>query len=86
MKTAGAHTPFIGQSPLQERKTSTHYEAISFADHHILEREKVTRIGIVAELGQETRVAATPTTVSQIAGVGLRGRGREGRGRIGVVP
>lgn len=34
------------------------------------EREKVTRIGIVAELGQETRVAATPVTVRQLAELG----------------
>ncbi|GAA1787146.1 Re/Si-specific NAD(P)(+) transhydrogenase subunit alpha [Pseudarthrobacter sulfonivorans] len=30
----------------------------------------MTRIGIVAELGRETRVAATPTTVKQLLGLG----------------
>ncbi|MFB9858776.1 hypothetical protein, partial [Paenarthrobacter aurescens] len=30
----------------------------------------VTRIGIVTELGRETRVAATPTTVKQLLGLG----------------
>ncbi|ALV43692.1 NAD(P) transhydrogenase subunit alpha [Pseudarthrobacter sulfonivorans] len=30
----------------------------------------MTRIGIVAELGRETRVAATPTTVGQLLGLG----------------
>jgi NAD(P) transhydrogenase subunit alpha len=33
-------------------------------------RVNVTRIGIVAELGRETRVAATPTTVKQLLGLG----------------
>ena len=30
----------------------------------------MTRIGIVAELGRETRVAATPVTVGQLLGLG----------------
>src|SRR6476661_6146602 len=30
----------------------------------------MTKIGIVAELGRETRVAATPTTVKQLLGLG----------------
>ncbi|WP_284976766.1 Re/Si-specific NAD(P)(+) transhydrogenase subunit alpha [Arthrobacter sp. efr-133-TYG-104] len=32
----------------------------------------MTRIGIVAELGQETMVAATPTTVKQLLGLGYK--------------
>lgn len=34
------------------------------------ERTKLTRMGIVAELGHETRVAATPVTIKQLAGLG----------------
>jgi hypothetical protein len=81
MKTGRTHTPFIGQSPLQERKTSTHYEAISFA------REKiVTRIGIVAELGRETRVAATPVTVKQLLGLGYEVVVEKGAGESASFP
>jgi NAD(P) transhydrogenase subunit alpha len=46
----------------------------------------VTRIGIVAELGQEKRVAATPTTVSQIIQLGYEVVVEKGAGESASFP
>ncbi|MBD1539266.1 Re/Si-specific NAD(P)(+) transhydrogenase subunit alpha [Arthrobacter sp. S13_S34] len=46
----------------------------------------MTRIGIVAELGQETRVAATPATVRQLAGLGYDVVVEKGAGESSSFP
>jgi H+-translocating NAD(P) transhydrogenase subunit alpha len=49
-------------------------------------RVNVTRIGIVAELGHETRVAATPTTVKQMAELGYHIVVEKGAGERASFP
>jgi NAD(P) transhydrogenase subunit alpha len=46
----------------------------------------VTRIGIVAELGRETRVAATPVTVKQLLGLGYEVVVEKGAGESASFP
>ncbi|MFE5838785.1 Re/Si-specific NAD(P)(+) transhydrogenase subunit alpha [Arthrobacter sp. NPDC056493] len=46
----------------------------------------MTRIGIVAELGQETRVAATPSTVTQLAALGYDVVVEKGAGESASFP
>ncbi|MFF2844122.1 Re/Si-specific NAD(P)(+) transhydrogenase subunit alpha [Paenarthrobacter sp. NPDC057981] len=46
----------------------------------------MTRIGIVAELGQETRVAATPTTVGQLTALGYDVVVEKGAGESSSFP
>ncbi len=46
----------------------------------------MTRIGIVAELGQETRVAATPVTVRHLAGLGYDVVVEKGAGELSSFP
>lgn len=42
----------------------------------------MTRIGIVAELGQESRVAATPVTVRHLLGLGFEVVVEKGAGEM----